>query len=67
MKIVLLLQANCISVFTNTWARSVLFYITTWIPASRRGRFAASFMAAIPIPGGILHVMDRLLGLQVWQ
>ena len=29
----------------------VLFYLTTWIPASRRGQFTAFFMAAIAISG----------------
>ncbi len=53
----------------------VLFYITTWIPASRRGEFTAYFMSAIaisgivsgPMSGGILHGMDGVLGLEGWQ
>ena len=53
----------------------VLFYLTTWIPASRRGQFTAFFMAAIaisgivsgPISGAILHLSDGALGLRGWQ
>ena len=53
----------------------VLFYITTWIPASRRGQFTAYFMSAIaisgivsgPVSGFILHVLDGALGLSGWQ
>jgi sugar phosphate permease len=53
----------------------VLFYLTTWIPASRRGQFTAYFMAAIaisgivsgPISGAILHLSDGALGLRGWQ
>jgi sugar phosphate permease len=53
----------------------VLFYLTTWIPASRRGRFTGLFMSAIavsgivssPISGFVLHSMDGALGLQGWQ
>jgi D-galactonate transporter len=53
----------------------VLFYLTTWIPASRRGRFTALFMSAIaiagivggPISGFILHNMDDVWGLKGWQ
>jgi sugar phosphate permease len=53
----------------------VLFYLTTWIPASRRGQFTAYFMAAIaisgivsgPISGSILHFSDGALGLRGWQ
>jgi sugar phosphate permease len=53
----------------------VLFYITTWIPASRRGQFTAIFMSAIavsgivsgPISGAILHGADGWLGLRGWQ
>ena len=53
----------------------VLFYITTWVPASRRGQFTAVFMSAIavsgivsgPLSGSILHAGDGLLGLRGWQ
>lgn len=53
----------------------VLFYITTWVPASRRGQFTAFFMSAIalsgivsgPLSGMILHMTDGLLGLRGWQ
>jgi len=53
----------------------VLFYLTTWIPPSRRSRFTALFMSAIaisgivsgPLSGGILGATDGLLGLQGWQ
>jgi MFS family permease len=53
----------------------VLFYLTTWIPASRRGRFTGLFMSAIavsgivsgPISGFVLHSLDGVLGLQGWQ
>ncbi|MGI4943394.1 MAG: MFS transporter, partial [Janthinobacterium lividum] len=53
----------------------VLFYLTTWIPASRRGQFTAYFMSSIaisgivsgPMSGGILHGLDGALGLKGWQ
>jgi ACS family phthalate transporter-like MFS transporter len=53
----------------------VLFYITTWIPASRRGQFTAVFMSAIavsgivsgPLSGAILNGADGWLGLRGWQ
>jgi sugar phosphate permease len=53
----------------------VLFYITTWVPASRRGQFTALFMSAIavsgivsgPLSGTILHAADGWLGLSGWQ
>jgi sugar phosphate permease len=53
----------------------VLFYITTWIPTSRRGQFTGYFMAAIaisgivsgPISGAILHSMGGMAGLAGWQ
>jgi sugar phosphate permease len=53
----------------------VLFYLTTWIPASRRGQFTAYFMSAIaisgivsgPMSGGILQGMDGVSGLAGWQ
>ena len=53
----------------------VLFYLTTWIPASRRGQFTAYFMSAIaisgiisgPLSGFILHSLDGALGLKGWQ
>jgi hypothetical protein len=48
----------------------VLFYLTTWIPASRRARFTAMFMSAIgisgvisgPIPGSIMQEPRRRSG-----
>jgi len=53
----------------------VLFYLTTWIPPSRRGQFTALFMSAIaisgvvsgPLSGAILGATDGLLGLKGWQ
>ncbi len=53
----------------------VLFFITTWVPASRRGQFTALFMSAIaisgivsgPVSGAILHAADGALGLRGWQ
>ncbi|MGE7413243.1 MFS transporter [Methylobacterium tarhaniae] len=53
----------------------MLSYITTWIPASRRGRFTAYFMSAIaisgilsgPLAGLTMHAMEGLLGLKGWQ
>jgi sugar phosphate permease len=53
----------------------VLFYITTWIPASRRGQFTGLFMSAIavsgivsgPISGFVLHTLGGVLGLAGWQ
>jgi MFS family permease len=53
----------------------ILFYLTTWIPASRRSRFTALFMSSIaisglvggPISGFILHTFDGVWGLRGWQ
>jgi MFS family permease len=53
----------------------ILFYLTTWIPTSRRGRFTAFFMSSIaisglvggPISGFILHALDGVWGLKGWQ
>ncbi|QOZ48710.1 MFS transporter [Bradyrhizobium sp. CCBAU 53340] len=53
----------------------VLFYLTTWIPPSRRSQFTALFMSAIaisgmvsgPLSGAILSATDGLLGLKGWQ
>lgn len=53
----------------------VLFYLTTWIPVSRRARFTAMFMAAIgisgiiggPISGAVMHGFEGALGLRGWQ
>lgn len=53
----------------------VLFYLTTWIPPSRRGQFTALFMSAIgisgiisgPLSGAILGATDGLLGFRGWQ
>lgn len=53
----------------------VLFYLTTWIPPSRRSQFTALFMSAIaisgivsgPLSGAILGATDGLLGLRGWQ
>jgi len=53
----------------------VLFYLTTWIPASRRARFTAMFMSAIgisgvisgPISGAIMQGLEGVAGLRGWQ
>jgi MFS family permease len=37
----------------------VLFYITTWVPASRRGQFTALFMSAIAVSGIISGPLSR--------
>jgi MFS family permease len=53
----------------------VLLYLTYWVPVSRRSRFTAVFMAAIPLSGVIsgplsgliMHTMDGWNGLKGWQ
>jgi MFS family permease len=53
----------------------ILFYLSTWIPASRRGLFTAYFMSSIaisgilggPVSGFILHALDGASGLKGWQ
>jgi MFS family permease len=53
----------------------VLLYLTYWVPVSRRTRFTAVFMAAIPVAGIlgaplsglIMHGMDGWLGWKGWQ
>lgn len=53
----------------------VLFYLTLWIPSSRRARVTAFFMASIPISGivggplagSIMHALPHWHGLQGWQ
>jgi MFS family permease len=53
----------------------VLFYLTTWIPASRRARFTAMFMSAIgisgvisgPVSGAIMQGLEGVAGLRGWQ
>jgi len=53
----------------------VLFYLTTWVPASRRARFTAMFMSALgiaglisgPISGAIMHGFEGVAGLRGWQ
>ncbi|MEZ2308226.1 MAG: MFS transporter [Paraburkholderia graminis] len=53
----------------------ILFYLTYWVPISRRARFTALFMASIPIAGVIgspvsgliMHTMHDVLGLQSWR
>ena len=53
----------------------ILFYLSTWIPASRRGRVTAYFMSSIaisgmiggPVSGLILHALDGAAGLKGWQ
>jgi MFS family permease len=53
----------------------MLLYLTLWVPASRRARFTAMFMASVPIAGTlggpfsgwIMHGMAGWLGLKGWQ
>ena len=53
----------------------VLLYLTYWVPVSRRSRFTAVFMAAIPLSGvisgplsgSIMHGMEGLYGMKGWQ
>ena len=53
----------------------VLLYLTYWVPVSRRARFTAFFMAAIPVSGiigapvsgAIMHGLDGALGWKGWQ
>jgi len=53
----------------------VLLYLTYWVPVSRRSRFTAFFMAAIPLSGvfggplsgAIMHGMGGVMGLKGWQ
>jgi D-galactonate transporter len=53
----------------------ILLYITYWVPASRRARFTACFMASIPLAGMIggplsgwlMQSMNGLMGLKGWQ
>ncbi len=53
----------------------VLLYLTYWVPVSRRTRFTAAFMAAIPmsgvlgapLSGFIMQNMEGLYGLSGWQ
>src|SRR6185369_5681946 len=53
----------------------VLLYLTYWVPVSRRTRFTAFFMAAIPLSGvisgplsgAIMHGMEGWHGLSGWQ
>jgi ACS family tartrate transporter-like MFS transporter len=53
---------------------SMIFYLTLWFPPAYRGRFIATFCAAIPIAGiisgplsGLLLGMDGIAGLHGWQ
>ena len=56
-------------------APGVFLYITFWIPAVRRARFTALFMASVPLSGMIggplagliMHDLDGALGLAGWQ
>jgi ACS family tartrate transporter-like MFS transporter len=52
----------------------IFFYLTLWFPASHRGRFVASFMAAAPLSGvvggpvsGAILSMGDIAGLHAWQ
>jgi MFS family permease len=53
----------------------VLFYLTLWVPKSRRSLFTAVFMSALsvsgiiggPLGGLIMHHMDGVYGLENWQ
>lgn len=53
----------------------VIFYLTLWFPASRRGRMTALFLTAIaastvigaPLSGLIVHYLDGANGLAGWQ
>jgi len=53
----------------------VLLYLTFWVPVSRRTRFTAAFMAAIPVAGIlgaplsglIMHGMEGWFGWKGWQ
>ncbi len=53
----------------------VLLYLTYWVPVSRRTRFTAAFMAAIPLSGVIgaplsgliMHATEGWYGLKGWQ
>jgi D-galactonate transporter len=53
----------------------MILYITFWVPASRRARITAMFMASIPIAGmlggplsgWIMHAMAGWWGLKGWQ
>ena len=53
----------------------VLFYLTQWFPAYRRGKAFALFLTAIPVAsifgaplsGWILETMDGFSGLEGWQ
>lgn len=53
----------------------VLLYLTYWVPVSRRTRFTAVFMAALPLSGvlggplsgSIMHAMGGVGGLKGWQ
>lgn len=53
----------------------VIFYISYWVPRSRRAAFTAAFMAAMPIAGvigapmsgAIMETMHGYIGLSGWQ
>ena len=53
----------------------VVYYLTTWFPAQRRGRVMTVFMAAIPVAGvfgnplsgWIMQAFDGVRGLGGWQ
>jgi MFS family permease len=53
----------------------ILFYVTFWIPAARRARITALFMAAIPIAGilggplagAIMHAFGHWHGIPGWR
>jgi MFS family permease len=53
----------------------MLLYLTFWVPAGRRARFTAMFMASIPVAGTlggpfsgwIMHAMAGWLGWKGWQ
>ncbi|MCP5145953.1 MAG: MFS transporter [Gammaproteobacteria bacterium] len=53
----------------------ILLYMTYWVPASRRARFTALFMASIPISGTIggpvagtvMQSFDGVMGMHGWQ
>lgn len=52
----------------------MIFYLTLWFPQAHRGRFAASFLCAIPLSGiiggplsALILEMDGVGGLHGWQ
>ncbi|MGN6665465.1 MAG: MFS transporter [Trinickia sp.] len=64
-----------LGVFEAGFFPGIIFYLTCWYPAERRGRVMALFLTAVaiagvlggPLSGWALNRLDGLHGLQGWQ